>query len=402
MTTLPAPLLSATLDRHDLETAERWLADPQLGNDTRLTGDWENRFARWLGGGTARAFMGGRAALLAVVRALGLGQGDEVIVPAFSCQCVANAIRFAGASVRYADIETDSFGLDLDATRAALGPATRAILLQHTFGLPSRDTAGLLRLAHERSLWVIEDCAHALGARWQGRLLGTLGDAAVFSFERSKIITCIHGGMAVVHDPYAADQLARLAERAPLPDDDSLRGQLASVVHDYWVRAAPERRPAAEVLPGLPAAVLPQMWPEEFEGVWLERYGQRMPSSLADLAGQQFARLPEILARRQAQAAYWRDWALARGWQVADPQPDSEPVWLRFPVLPPDDALKQSPEALAALAAELGVEIGVWFTTAAHPVAVDLPDCPVGLSAARRCLNLPTLLPAGHPHAAGS
>ncbi|MCG9023861.1 aminotransferase class I/II-fold pyridoxal phosphate-dependent enzyme, partial [Laribacter hongkongensis] len=239
MTTLPAPLLSATLDRHDLETAERWLADPQLGNDTRLTGDWENRFARWLGGGTARAFMGGRAALLAVVRALGLGQGDEVIVPAFSCQCVANAIRFAGASVRYADIETDSFGLDLDATRAALGPATRAILLQHTFGLPSRDTAGLLQLAHERGLWVIEDCAHALGARWQGRLLGTLGDAAVFSFERSKIITCIHGGMAVVHDPYAADQLARLAERAPLPDDDSLRGQLASVVHDYWVRAAP-------------------------------------------------------------------------------------------------------------------------------------------------------------------
>ena len=71
-------------------------------------------------------------------------------------------------------------------------------------------------------------------------------------------------------------------------------------------------------------------------------------------------------------------------------------------MLPPDDALKQSPEALAALAAELGVEIGVWFTTAAHPVAVDLPDCPVGLSAARRCLNLPTLLPAGHPHAAGS
>ena len=71
-------------------------------------------------------------------------------------------------------------------------------------------------------------------------------------------------------------------------------------------------------------------------------------------------------------------------------------------VLPPDDALKQSPEALAALAAELGVEIGVWFTTAAHPVAVDLPDCPVGLSVARRCLNLPTLLPAGHPHAAGA
>ena len=74
MTTLPAPLLSATLDHHDLETAERWLADPQLGNDTRLTGDWESRFARWLGGGTARAFMGGRATLLAVVRALGLSR----------------------------------------------------------------------------------------------------------------------------------------------------------------------------------------------------------------------------------------------------------------------------------------------------------------------------------------
>ena len=92
MTTLPAPLLSATLDHHDLETAERWLADPQLGNDTRLTGDWESRFARWLGGGTARAFMGGRAALLGV-------EGDPAfdLAPAeFGCEFFADC-RFERA-----------------------------------------------------------------------------------------------------------------------------------------------------------------------------------------------------------------------------------------------------------------------------------------------------------------
>ncbi|MGL6070962.1 DegT/DnrJ/EryC1/StrS family aminotransferase [Craterilacuibacter sp.] len=72
-------------------------------------------------------------------------------------------------------------------------------MIQHSFGLVGQHFEALLALARERNLLVIEDCAHALGARWQGQKLGTFGDAAVFSFERSKIITTIHGGMAVVH-----------------------------------------------------------------------------------------------------------------------------------------------------------------------------------------------------------
>lgn len=390
-----APLLSATLSERELEIARSARFEPALLSGSDETAHWDARFEAWLGRGTARAFIGGRAALLALTRALGLEAGDGVIIPAFTCQCVVNALRFAGTLPQYADIETTSFGLDVAAVARAITPATRAIMIQHSFGLVGRDFEALLTLARERNLLVIEDCAHALGARYQGQKLGSFGDGAVFSFERSKIITTIHGGMAVAHGEAAAARLQVLAAQAPLPASEHTLSQLDSVEHDYWVRVANDPIKAAWAREHFAATLMPQMWPQEFHGRHFSRYEERMPSAIARLAHSQFDHLDTILAARRQQASRWRAWAQRTAYATASVVPDSEPVWLRFPIWR-DATLKAQPHALAR---ELGVEIGVWFTTPAHPVASEQTHCPQGMAACARVLNLPTLLPAGHRYA---
>lgn len=393
-----APLLSTTLDERTVAVARAGLDPDDAVHDVAQLERWERRFADWLGvdgGPTAvHAFGSGRAALFAVVRALGMGAGDAVVVPAFTCRSVTHAIRSAGAAVVFADIETDTFGLDVQAVLEVITPQVRAVLLQHSFGLPGRDVDALLALARARGLLVIEDCAHALGAVWRGRPVGTLADAAIFSFERGKVLTTIHGGMAVVNPPAAAARLRRQAEQAPQPEPRALRALLGSVGLDHrqCCGGAGDAALAAAMAGTAPT---PRMWPEEFEGRPCALYGQRMAPVVAALAQVQFDRLDEVLTRRRAQAAAWQAWADAAGHKRARVPDGAEPAWLRFPLWV-DAATKAAPQALEE---QLGVEVGLWFTTPEHPVPSPRAHCPHGMDACARVINLPTLLPPGHPHA---
>lgn len=361
---------------------------------------WELRFARWLNlpegpDSDVRAWASGRASLLALLRALQIGPGQEVLVPAFTCRSVTNAVRYAGAQVRFADIETEGFGLDAQAVRQALTPATRALLLQHSFGLVGRDFEALLQLARERGLLVIEDCAHATGARWQGRPLGTFGDGAVFSFERGKVLSTVHGGMAVVRGEAASRRMRALGAAAQLPPPAELQGLLASVVQDFETldsggALCASREP--------PPPFTPRMWPEEYEGRFCPQYGYRMAPVVAAMADAQFDRLDEVLLARRAQALRWAQWSESEGLRFAQPIEDSSPAWLRFPVWV-QASTKRSPRSLEE---RLQCELGLWFTSPEHPVPSPQPQCPRGMDACARVLNLPTLLPPGHPFAAGS
>lgn len=388
-----APLLCSTLDLRAVGIARALRSQPPADAAERVSA-WEQRFARWLTRGHARGCASGRSALYAVTQALALGAGDGVIVPAFTCQSVLNAFRYAGAVTQGADIETDAFGLDAEAVRAAITPSTRALLLQHSFGLVGRDLEALLSLARERKLLVIEDCAHAMGATWNGRLLGSLGDAAIFSFERGKVLSTVHGGMAVVHGAEAAERLDRGINASPWPEAADTEALLASVEHDYWTLVGTDREQADWARAELGSRTLPRMWPEEFVGRFCAVYGQRMSGPVASLADSQFDRLEEILKLRREQARHWMGWARSAGLQPARVMDGSQPAWLRFPVWV-DPAVKADP---AALESRLGVELGLWFTSPSHPVPSLQPDCPRGMAACASVVNLPTLLPAGHPH----
>jgi dTDP-4-amino-4,6-dideoxygalactose transaminase len=135
-------------------------------------------------------------ALEAALILLGVGHGDEVICPSFTFVSAANAIVRCGATPIFADIEPDSFNIDPDEIEARITPQTRAIVLVHYAGLAC-DMDRILKIAERHGLKVIEDAAHALGAKLHGRPLGTLGDFGCFSFHGTKDVVCGEGGALV-------------------------------------------------------------------------------------------------------------------------------------------------------------------------------------------------------------
>jgi dTDP-4-amino-4,6-dideoxygalactose transaminase len=183
----------------------------------------ESSLAATLGIRHVVTFASGRNSLRAILKAMGVGEGDEVILPGFTCAVVPFTIIHCGARPIYVDIQRD-YRINLDALRSALTPATKAIIAQHTFGLPER-LADILTLARSRGIRVIEDCAHVLpGSAVAGEPLGTWGDVAFFSFEAGKTISSGRGGAAVTSDEAIGQRLRRIKdELAPMSRSDNVR-----------------------------------------------------------------------------------------------------------------------------------------------------------------------------------
>lgn len=139
-----------------------------------------------------------RSALCNHLKCLGFERDLEVILTGFTCDVVPNAVIQAGLKPIYADIQPESFCMSVESVREKISAKSRVLIIQHTFGIPA-DLDALLALAREYDLYVIEDCAVSLGSAYKERLTGTFGDAAIFSFELSKVITSCRGGMLFVN-----------------------------------------------------------------------------------------------------------------------------------------------------------------------------------------------------------
>ncbi|MFO1061801.1 MAG: DegT/DnrJ/EryC1/StrS family aminotransferase [Dongiaceae bacterium] len=167
---------------------------------------FEAAFARHAGAAHAVGVSSGTDALALALRALGIGPGDEVILPALTFAASAQAVLHCGAVPRFAEVDPATRCLDPAAAAAAITPRTAALVPVHLFGHPA-DMTALLALAGRHRLAVVADCAQAHGASLQGRGLGGLGDAAAYSFYPTKNLGCIGDGGAVTTDD------AALAER---------------------------------------------------------------------------------------------------------------------------------------------------------------------------------------------
>ncbi|MBI2941549.1 MAG: DegT/DnrJ/EryC1/StrS family aminotransferase [Chloroflexi bacterium] len=175
------------------------------------------RSGRWgmIGGGKVRAFeeawaafqqaghcvcvVNGTAALEVALRAIGVGPGDEVIVPPYTFIATPAAALLVGAVPVFADIDPETYELDVATVQAAITPRTRAIVPVHVAGCPP-DMDGILAIAAEHGLRVVEDAAQAHGAAWRGRRVGALGDLGTFSFQASKNLNAGEGGAIVTDD----------------------------------------------------------------------------------------------------------------------------------------------------------------------------------------------------------
>ena len=161
---------------------------------------FEQEFAASCGCEHAVAVANGTVALELALRALGIGCGDEVITSSRTFIACAGSIAMCGATPVFADVDRDSQNITGETIHAVLSPKTRAIIAVHLAGWPC-DMDSILELARERDLFVIEDCAQAQGATWNGRPVGSLGDIAAFSFCQDKIMTTLgEGGMLTTND----------------------------------------------------------------------------------------------------------------------------------------------------------------------------------------------------------
>lgn len=154
-------------------------------------------------------FTSGRAALCTLLRALNVGPADEVIVPVYTCPAVVEPIVGLGARPVYCDIQPETFGLDPMKAADVLNVSTKAMILQHTFGIPGQ-LDDLLRLARERGITAIEDCCHVSSSTYCGSPLGQIGDAAFYSYARGKPFSVGGGGAAVVNSPSFCDVVAKI------------------------------------------------------------------------------------------------------------------------------------------------------------------------------------------------
>lgn len=333
-------------------------------------------------------FGAGRSALRVLVDALGLRPGDEIVVPAYTCVVVPNALEHAGLRIRWVDIELDTYGPDLAAVADIVGPTTKALYLQHLFGIPNRDTVALCRLARERGLLVLEDCAHSLGARLDGRPVGSFGDGAFSSFELSKCVTTVRGGVAWSTDDVITARLEQVWRATPTPSNAEARAVMAEAAWAWSTAVSPHRAWARETTGAFWARWRqPSTTDAEIETAGMLSTTMRLHPALGPLLAAQVDRLDDVDAVRSHAAAAWQRWALARGFDVPRPAAEAQCTWLRYPILVPAEAKAD----VRRLALPTGFAVGRWFVSQAHPrPGVVAPDTARALRAVAECVNLPT------------
>jgi dTDP-4-amino-4,6-dideoxygalactose transaminase len=200
------------VDQRDVDAAiaviqsERWGGAPYPGFQTLA---FAKQFAAMQGGGFAVPMMNGTVTIEVALRAANIGWGDEVIVPAYTFQATASAPMAAGAIPVIVDIAPDTYCISPAAIEAAITTKTRAIIPVH-LGAQMADMDAIMDIAERHNLVVIEDCAHAQGAQWNGRGAGTIGHFGSFSFQSSKILTTGEGGILLCRTQALADRAASI------------------------------------------------------------------------------------------------------------------------------------------------------------------------------------------------
>ncbi len=238
--------------------------------EDEVTAAFEREFADLCEVDFAVGTASGTMALVIGLQALGVGAGDEVIAPAYTCTSTTSAISLIGARVRLVDVDAETLAMDPSDLHANIGPKTRAVIPVHMFGLAA-NMDEVKSLAQEHDLKIVEDATLAVGARYHDRPAGSLGHVGAFSFAPSKVIGSVGwGGMVVTDSPEVAGRARQLAGHGPLE-------RLPSVLDRPGVRKIPGYNAQ---LSGLLAAAL-RVKLQKLDG-WLAR--RREIASLYDEA----------------------------------------------------------------------------------------------------------------------
>ncbi len=207
------PVCVPLLGDKELEYVADCVRTNWISSKGRYVNEFEEGFARYCGAKEGIATTNGTAALHLALASLGLGKGDEVIIPAFTMMSTAFAVLYCGATPVLVDAEPDTWNMDVNALESRVTDRTKVILPVHIYGHPC-DMDPILEIADAHDIRVVEDAAEAHGALYKGRKAGGIGDCGCFSFYANKIITTGEGGMVVTNDPTIAERARSLKDLA--------------------------------------------------------------------------------------------------------------------------------------------------------------------------------------------
>ncbi len=197
-------------DERESELLRNVLESPQWGGFHPYIREFEESFAASQHSRQGIALFNGTVSLELALTVLGVGEGDEVIVPAISFISSATAVSRLGAEPVFVDVEADSFNLDPDRVREAISPRTKAIMAVHFGGTPCRIDE-IESICRENGLLLIEDAAHAAGSEWNHQRVGSFGITGSFSFQNGKVLTAGEGGILVTSDSGFAEKARSIA-----------------------------------------------------------------------------------------------------------------------------------------------------------------------------------------------
>jgi dTDP-4-amino-4,6-dideoxygalactose transaminase len=193
------------------ELLDEVLLSDRWGGYHPMVARFEQEFARFQQCRYGLSAMNGTVTLEMALEALGVGEGDEVIVPAISFISTATAVSRVRATPVFVDIERDTFNIDPARVREAIGPQTRAVIPVH-FGGPMADMGALMRIADEAGIVVLEDAAHAHGSEWNGKRAGSFGAFGSFSFQNGKVMTAGEGGILLSNEEALIDRAREILD----------------------------------------------------------------------------------------------------------------------------------------------------------------------------------------------
>lgn len=385
--------LSPNTQKDDLVLVLKLLISPQKWIKGKAITQLEEEFKKMHQAEFAFSTNSGRSALFLLLKSLGIGSGDEILLQAFTCNAASNPILWAKGKPVFVDID-EILNLDPQDLEKKITPKAKTLITQHTFGQPAK-IEQIARIAQKHGLFLIEDCAHSLGAKHQDKLAGTLGKAAFFSFGRDKVISSIFGGMLITNDKKLAAAIQKNYQELKFPSRFWILQQLLHpILFSFLIL------PSYNLLIGKALLVVFQklkilsraVEPEEKQGKMPTHFPQKLPNALAALALNQFKKLKSFNKHRvQLARLYQEGLKDLPTIKLPEISKDSQPVFLRYPVLTP------KAEKILKVAKKASIVLGDWYNQPVAPKNTDLEkvsyqagSCPKAEKTCQQILNLPT------------
>lgn len=387
--------LSPNVEKDDVKLALNLIIRPWLWKKGKAVAELEEQFKQYLGVKYAVSFNSGRSSLYAILKAMEGSAGKEVLLQAFTCNASINPVLWANLEPVYVDCDKETFNIDIEDLRQKIIPETKILMVQHTFGSPA-NMDEVMSIVRQHNLVLIEDCAHALGAKFNGQLVGTFGEASFFSFSRDKVISSVYGGMAVTNDDKTGEALRRAQGEFRMPNSCWTWQQIWHPILLHYI-----------ILPvynfvdlGKVLLVLSQWTHVLSKAVhWKEKRGQRpdyfpkaLPNALAIMALNQFTKLDKFYNHRKKLFDFYNENLRDTAFTLPKAEPNAQPSYLRYTV-----KHSKAHDIIFDAWHKQNILLGDWYTTPIAPFDTKLEEmhykmgmCPNAEKLSKKTLNLPT------------